>query len=250
MNSATPASRARRWAAGAGLLLLAAGAAARGDELVLNNGTSYRGVFQGFENRKFRFLSTDERDIKELPTNVKSLTLDHPVKASILPAVGREMDGVLVKGYEKFALQIERDGEAQTLSLTQVRRVNVDFDFQRVMDTGVARVISEGEEVAIVSSLKTGSVTVVHFHSAATHSSVRQGNYLERLVEKDSAHTAMLRIVVPDWDAPVCRQYGVHSVPQFWFYDAAGALAAKLTERFTEDDIDRALAKARHGAPK
>jgi hypothetical protein len=205
-------------------------------------------VFQGYENRKFRFLTADNQDLKELASNVKSLALDRPVKADVLPAVGKLMEGVLVQGYEKLALQFMKGGETQTLAMAQVRRVTLGFDFQRVQASTAVQVISRGEEVDVAQYLMQGQVTVLHIHSESLHASVRQGNYLERLVEKDPEGLAMIRITVPDWNAPVCRQLGVKSLPQFWFHDASGRLAVKLTERFTEEDLDRALDKARRAA--
>jgi hypothetical protein len=92
-------------------LWLAAGVSCPADVLTLNGGTAHRGVFQGYENRKFRFLTADNQDLKELASNVKSLALDRPVKADVLPAVGKLMEGVLVQGYEKLALQFMKGGE-------------------------------------------------------------------------------------------------------------------------------------------
>lgn len=115
----------------------------------------------------------------------------------------------------------------------------------RELQVSGAHVISEsGEDVDIESQLKKDVVNVVHFHYAAAHSSVRQGNYLEVLARKSNGRVVIHRIVVPGWNAPVCVAKGVKSLPQFWFYNREGELSSKLTDRFTENDIDTALKKA------
>jgi hypothetical protein len=37
---------------------------------------------------------------------------------------------------------------------------------------------------------------------------------------------------------------GIKSLPQFWFYSRSGRLLKKLTDRFTEADIDEAFKEA------
>jgi hypothetical protein len=105
-------------------------------------------------------------------------------------------------------------------------------------------VISRGEDVDVESKLRKGVVNVVHFHYAAAHSSVRQGNYIEVLARKSGGRIVVLRIVVQGWDAPVCGAKEIKALPQFWFYSRSGKLVNKLTDRFTEGDIDAAMKQA------
>jgi hypothetical protein len=106
-------------------------------------------------------------------------------------------------------------------------------------------VISRGEVVDVEAAIRKGNVTIVHFHYPAAHSSVRQGNYIETIVGKSMGRLRMLKIEIPGWDAPICKALELTSLPQFWFYDARGVRVRKLTARFTEADIDKALLEAR-----
>lgn len=114
----------------------------------------------------------------------------------------------------------------------------------REMQTPGLRVISQGEDVDIEGQLRKGVVNVVHFHYAPAHSSVRQGNYVEVLSRKSGGRVVVQRVVVPDFNAPICAAKDLKALPQFWFYSRSGALSSKLTDRFTESDIEAALKKA------
>ncbi len=114
----------------------------------------------------------------------------------------------------------------------------------REMQTPGLRILSQGEDVDIEGQLRKGVVNVIHFHYAPAHSSVRQGNYVEVLSRKSGGRVVVQRIVVPDWNAPICTAKEIKALPQFWFYGKSGKLSSKLTERFTESDIDAALKKA------
>lgn len=114
----------------------------------------------------------------------------------------------------------------------------------REMQTPGLRILSQGEDIDVESQLKEGVVNVIHFHYAPAHSSVRQGNYVETLARNSRGRVVVQRIVVPDWNAPICTAKEIKALPQFWFYSRSGKLSSKLTERFTESDIDTALKKA------
>jgi hypothetical protein len=112
--------------------------------------------------------------------------------------------------------------------------------WREVTSTAV-QTISHGENVDIEQSLKKDVVNVVHFHLSSIHSSVRQGNYVETLAGKSRGRVVLRRLDIPDWKAPVCASLELTSLPQFWFYSRSGRLVKKLTERFTEADIEAAL---------
>ena len=134
----------------AGVLCLAAFlGTARADDIVLLTGSVQHGTFQGYQNHKFAFLTADNRELKELASNVKSITLDRPTPASILPAYGKELEGVLFKGFARQDIEYVKDGEGMALNVTQVRRVALELDVNRVVPDGIAQVISTGAEVDV-----------------------------------------------------------------------------------------------------
>jgi hypothetical protein len=111
----------------------------------------------------------------------------------------------------------------------------------REVDGPGAVTISHGEEVDIDKALQKGVVNVVHFHLGTIHSSIRQGNYVETLAAKSKGRVVVRRIKLPGWEAQICAAKGLNSLPQFWFYSRSGQLVRKLTERFTEADLETAL---------
>lgn len=117
----------------------------------------------------------------------------------------------------------------------------------RVIESPQTGVISHGESVDIDSKLKKGVINVVHFHLPSVVSSVRQGSYVESLAAKYSNRMVVLKLDLPGFEAPICRELKIKSLPQFWIYDGSGKLVKKLTDRFTESDIDAALKAARSG---
>ena len=116
----------------------------------------------------------------------------------------------------------------------------------REMESKNASVISQGEDVDVEAYLKKGFINIVHFHYPKALASVREGNYIEALAAKPSNRIVILKVMAPDFKAPICEALGIKSLPQFWFYDTQGRLVKKLTDRFTEGDIDGALKQARH----
>jgi hypothetical protein len=95
--------------------------------------------------------------------------------------------------------------------------------------------------------VRKGFINIVHFHNPKLLPSIREGNYVEALAANSSKRIVILKIVVEDFNAPVCVAQDITSLPQFWFYDERGNLVHKLTKRFTEGDIDRAVTQARRG---
>jgi thiol:disulfide interchange protein len=54
----------------------------------------------------------------------------------------------------------------------------------------------------------------------------------------------LLKVVVQDFKAPILTALNIQGLPQFWVYNAQGKLTKKLTDRFTEGDIDAAIREA------
>ena len=119
--------------------------------------------------------------------------------------------------------------------------------WREMEDDSASQIISHGEVVDVEASIRKGYVNIVHFHMPRTVSSIREGNYIQALSKKRSNRLVVWKVVVPDFHAPVCSGLGLKSLPQVWVYDAQGRLVKKLTDRFTEGDIDAAIKSARLG---
>ncbi len=196
-------------------------------------------VFKGYD-KYMVFLSDDAGETRAPATMLKAITI-----------LGRQEPEV--RSPETMvpeASVVQKQGVRETGPVTAgpppppaAREWKQGGKWREMESSGVA-VISRGEDVDIESRLKAGAVNVIHFHYAAAHSSVRQGNYIEMLARKSNGRVSMSRIVVPNWDAEICKAKDVKALPQFWFYSRSGRLTKKLTDRFTESDIDAAMKQA------
>lgn len=115
----------------------------------------------------------------------------------------------------------------------------------REMEEDKSSVISNGEEVDIEAHLTKGVVNIVHFHYPKSLTSIREGNYVAAVAAKKSNRVALVKVVMVDFESPVCKALDIRTAPQFWFYSPSGKLVKKLTDRFTEHDIDSAVKAAR-----
>lgn len=230
--------------AGILMMIMAAAAGAWGDDLTLTDGQVVTGRFAGFKNRRFLLRDDKGGEHQEFAAGVKSLRLDAPVKVSA-QLLTRSLNDVLFAGYEKFNVRLIQDGREFTEPATMLKQIDIGFDVQRTVESPGVYVISRGEDVDIESSLVRGRVNVVFFHFPKAHSSVRQGNYVELLARQSGGRVVVQKLIIPDWEAPVCKAKQLTSLPQFWFYSASGRPVTNLTARFTEADIDEALKEAR-----
>lgn len=257
---------------------------ARADTMTLSNGEVVKGRFIGFSERKFAFKSEAGVTVSEYPVNVKSILPAAPLKVSLELARSKYGD-VEFRAFDEFTLHLIKDGEPLDERVIMLKSLTVNRppepvkpppptpeelaaaarsvrgdpkspaearEWQRSgkwreMDSKNTLTISKGEEVDIEEHLKKGFINIVHFHNPKLLPSIREGNYVEALAAKPMHRIVILRIVTSGFDAPVCEALGIKSLPQFWFYDVRGRLAKKLTDRFTEGDIDEALKLARHG---
>jgi len=220
-----------------------AGAAAA-DDLTLVTGQVVTGRFTGFRNHRFVFSEAGGKEREEYAADIRNLKVAPPVKVAAQLVAGR-MDDVLFAGYEKFSVQLIRNGHAFDEPATMLKQLDTTFDVQRTVESPGVFVISHGEDVDIEKSLTPGKINVVFFHFPEAHSSVRQGNYIEVLTRQSQGRVVVQKLVISSWQAPVCKAKQLTSLPQFWFYSASGHLVKKLTERFTEADIDDAFKAAR-----
>lgn len=251
------------------------------DSLLLTSGLRVTGTFEGFADGTFVFKGEDGGVIRESPVKVSRIEFEKPVQASIR-LVSKAYESVALTRYEGYQLRFEHEGKPVSAGITLVKDIErvadapvpaivpaaqaeaprlSDVTMQQVPRPAVRNwqrsgkwaevqvpgcsVISRGEVVDVEAAIRKGSVTIVHFHYPAAHSSVRQGNYIETIVGKNKGRMQMLRVEIPGWEAPICKALELKSLPQFWFYNAEGTLVRKLKERFTESDIDKAIVEAR-----
>jgi hypothetical protein len=227
------------------LLAALANPAAQAAETVhVQGGGSARVLLRGYENGVFSAIAADGSQAEYKVAAVRSIEFDEPLKVSIEPRAGRSLEAALLSGLQNGMLTYSVDGKPQTKPLLTIRKIRPEVSFDRTLNDLAAPPVSRGEVVDLRSLIATGKTTVVHFHSAEVISSVRQGGYLSRLAGESQGRLVLHRIESGGWSDPILQQNGVKSLPQFWFYSPAGQLVLKLTERFTEADIDDSLAKA------
>ena len=214
------------------------------DDLTLMTGQVVTGRFVGFRNYRFVFQERGGKEREEYAAAVKNLHVDAPVKVAAKLVAG-SMDDVLFAGYEKYNVRLIRNGREFDEPATMLKQVEMAFDVQRTAESPGVFVISHGEDVDIEKALTAGRINVVFFHFPEAHSSVRQGNYIELLARQSQGRVVIQKLIVPNWQAPICKSLQLTSLPQFWFYSPSGRLVKKLTERFTESDIDEAFKETR-----
>ena len=206
------------------------------------------GFFLSYDKGKFNFMNRQQKTVHEVPSGVKKLTLDKPLKAEIESKTKRgDKEPVLLKGFEQGSFLVVRNGKEEKIPLMLISVLRVDaMANNRTTDqlTDGGDVISKGEEVDLQKELAEGKVTVIQFHLPGAVASEREGNYLATLERRSKDKLDVKRVVVPNASAPVAKQYQIATLPQFWFYNKQGQLVTKLTDRFTESDIDAALKKA------
>ena len=243
------------------------------DTLALKNGETVTGRFEGFRDQQFVIRDESGAVRAEYAVAVDSLQLDSPARAA-LQLVHKQYDDVLFVRLEHNLLRFKKDGQSLSEPVVMLKRLAVlapakaaaepragvaaepatgagpkEREWKRTgkwreMEEDRSNVISDGEEVDIKAELVKGMVNVVHFHYKKAVSSVRDGNYLQGLAARRKNHLVVRKVIVEDFNAPICRKLGLKTLPQFWFYSADGELVKKLTDRFTESDIDAAIREA------
>jgi hypothetical protein len=251
------------------VMLVAIAHAVVADQLVKTNGDVIEGTFNGFQNHQMVFSKTGGGEVREFAANIKTITVD-PFPLVSVELINRRWNSVMFKGYDKNQVCLQSEsGEIFTPAtmlkgiaiLSRTRKLEVSAsggvvaegeavrewrqsgDWRKIENSAIP-VISRGEDINIASRVREGVVSVVHFHYPSSHSSVRQGNYIETIAMESKGSIAMSRVVVTNWSAPICKAKEIKTLPQFWFYGPAGTLVKKLTDRFTESDIDAAIKQA------
>jgi hypothetical protein len=227
-------------------LLLLAGLApvARAlDTLTPASGPVREGMFLGYEGGAFQLMNKEQKTDKLLVAATLSLQLDPPREVTVTPRAGKP-EPMTLQGFEKGMFIFRRNGVEAPRPLSLVKRIEVPFSVQGNVDDLNAQVIPADAAPAAGDLADTGRTTIVHFHYPKSVASMRQGALVATLARESRGSVTLRKVDIPDWSAPAVAQYDLKSLPQFWFYDASGALVKKLTDRFTDEDIASALRSA------
>jgi hypothetical protein len=232
-------------AVAAALLCLALPATAI-DHLTKKGGDEIVGTFAAYQTGRFKMKTTDGKSVTVPVIQVERLTLSPAPAVEVRRRGGKNLDGAHFESYAKPNFTFTTGDGSLTLPGTQVASISTEDDFRRSMQHAedAQRDTAAGNHDGAIT-VHTGSVTIVHFHMADVVSSVRQGNYLKEVADRSNGRIVYERITLNGWQDPVVARYALRSAPQFWFYNRGGELATKLTERFTEQDLDDALRQAR-----
>jgi len=231
----------------AAIFLAAAAAEAAVDVIEVMGKTRHEGLFQQYDSSRFIFKTRDDKLLRQMRTSVTSLELDPPPSVSVELKGGKDSPtGLRLKSYSSGTFTFDQNGRPFTVPETRVASIQV-WESVRMLDpeqpAPSAAAADPGSE-PLESRFKRGAVNIIHFHKADVVSSVRQGNYLQEVAAKSRGRVNVIRVEVTGWIAPIAVEYGITSAPQFWFYGRSGRLSDKLVDRFTDQDIDRALEKA------
>ena len=255
---------------------------ARADTLTLNDGKVVTGHFLGFANRKFEFKTDDGAALSEYPLKVTSIVLDPPATVAVQLS-RKQYDSADLVQFDHNTLRLKKDGQTINEPVIMLKSIvpakeggdthavsPVSESARPVLDPRIIApqvvpqtrewqrsgkwaeiqddktpVISHGENVDVEAFLKKGYINVIHFHLPHAVTSVREGNYVQSLATKRSNGVIVLKVVIANFGAPIFSTLILKSLPQCWFYDSRGKLVKKLTDRFTEGDIDAAVKASR-----
>lgn len=207
------------------------------------------GAAEGYQRGRFAFKPDNADGIEIARARVIELDLSPPARVSVKLRGRKEMNGLSFLSYRDSRFYfIGPDGEI-VVPGAAVTSIRMELDFDRYAAPAGRSGEQTSEPFDLRTAVRPGGVTIVHFHMPSVHSSVRQGNYVQRLAERDGDNTLYVRVDLSGWDDPVARRYAIVSVPQFWFHNRRGEEVVRLVERFTEQDIDGALSAARSSIP-
>ena len=98
------------------------------------------------------------------------------------------------------------------------------------------REISRGEKVDVKRHLVPGKYTIVaFFHDDWSSDGLDLSAKIEAQV-RGRDDMVLRRIKVPEWNAPVARQYGITSLPHYKFWNSGG----RLVKEYSPKDANRA----------
>lgn len=230
----------------AALLLLAA-PAARADVLRLRGNVEHHGSFAGFVRDQFRFETADGQKLDEICAKVLELKMEPPANVIVKPHGKKKREDLKLVGFRDSVFQFSTGKQTISMTSPTVTSIQMALDFNRPAFIGTHQESGDRKDLDVATLVQPGMATIIQFHMSNVVVSVRQGNYVAALAARSEKEVKFVRIDLSSFDAPVARKYAVLSVPQFWFFNTSGQLTRKLTDRFTEEDIDSALKEARQG---
>ena len=223
------------------LILVFLSFAVSADVLHLKTGKQ-EGMFSGFAKFRLRFQAWDgdKVDVYE-PTKINKLVLDKPLKVQVvLTRAPKKVVPALLKGFDNMKFTFEMEGEEKVLHYNQIGKIDYNVsigEFMKRRDEAK----NGGPQISVKEMIEEGMATIIHFHCEDGPASQRQGNLCERLCKESKGKAVYKRIVVKDLNDPIAKRYKLQSLPQFWFFTPKKAVFVKLSERFAEEDIEKAL---------
>ena len=216
------------------------------DTIALKGNKIYKGDFMAFKNNRFYFQPTEGKELHKMKIMVESVELNPAAKVSVKPFGKKKRKDLKFKRYEKFKFVFEKDGKE--IIIPKVSIITMGLDFRRSEEqTADKKLVTDIEKL-----IKSGVTTIIHiapqgkvFKSTSLMASTRTENYLRSLEKKYRGKVKIIKIPISSWEDQIALQYKITSAPQFWFYNRSGKLSTKLIERFTSQDIDKALKSAR-----
>jgi len=215
------------------------------DTLTVAGGEEYHGLFEGFRNGRCYFRAEDGRIIRLMLSRVEAVALNPSARVSVKPRGRKRIEDLKLEYYKRPSFVFSGNAGEMKMPGAQVTRIDTLLDFTRVMRESTAPPERIRTTSDIEKAIQPGVVTIVHFHMPSVMASVRQGNYVASLAKNSKGRIKLVKFEFTNWKAPVLKRYNIKSLPQFWFYNRRGKCARKLVDRFTGDDIDRALRAAR-----
>lgn len=218
-------------------------------------GKTLAGVFAGYEKGRVLFQEWTAAEPQELECRrVERLKISKPtsVKYTMSGAPKKVLTSAFL-GYKNGFFLFQDGDEDRRHYARQIGKIEVKIDYQTFMaeaQRAAAGKDGAGDEAVPVRAAEMvvdNQVTLIHFHHEGSAASTRQGNFAQRLCEESRGAASYIRVLVKDGDDPVAKANKLRSLPQFWFYDRDGELSSKLADRFTEEDISKALQTARKG---
>lgn len=221
------------------------------DQLELSDGRHWEGAFSGVMTRgKVSFSRYDHPEVWQGGGGeIVRLDLDAPLPGTLTRARSpRQKVPVQVVGFRQGALVVRLDGRRQTVSvpLSQIQTLSVVMDMQAFMREKERRrsaQVRSPRSDAVENRLVPGKAAIVHFCLPDIQASSRQGALARSLCERSRGRAVYVEVVLDGLESPLARRYELRSLPQFWFYDVRGKVRRQLSERFTEADLEQAMAQ-------
>jgi hypothetical protein len=223
------------------LLLAFLSLAVMADVLQLKMGTQ-EGMFSGYSKSRLHFQGWEgEKEEVYEPAKVNKLVLDKPMKVQVfLTRSPKKPISAMLKGFDNMKFTLEMEGSEKVIHCNQITKIDCNLSIGEYMKRRDAAK-NGGQQASVKEMLEEGMATVIHFHCDDGPASQRQGNLCERLCKDSKGKAVYKRIVVKDLNDPIAKRYKLQSLPQFWFYTPKKSIFVKLSERFTEEDIEKAL---------